>query len=100
VTGPTTIIESIAAARRGAVAIDKYLRGDKTRVYFADEKEETPSESVAEALEEVVEEQNRIMMPTALPTERIKDFREIELGYSEEKAREESKRCLRCDLEK
>jgi NADH-quinone oxidoreductase subunit F len=100
VTGPTTIIESIAAARRGAVAIDKYLRGDKTRVYFADEKEETPSESVAEALEEVVEEQNRVMMPTALPTERIKDFREIELGYSEEKAREESKRCLRCDLEK
>jgi NADH-quinone oxidoreductase subunit F len=100
VTGPTTIIESIAAARRGAVAIDKYLRGDKTRVYFADEKEETPTESVAEALEEVVEEQNRIMMPTALPTERIKDFREIELGYSEEKAREESKRYLRCDLEK
>ena len=32
--------------------------------------------------------------------ERIKDFREVEKGFSEEEAYRESIRCLRCDLEK
>jgi len=32
------------------------------------------------------------------PEDRVHDFREIELGFTEEKAREEAKRCLRCDL--
>ena len=30
--------------------------------------------------------------------ERIKDFREVELGLSEEDAYQESCRCLRCDM--
>jgi len=29
-----------------------------------------------------------------------KSFKETELGFSEEKARQEAKRCLRCDLER
>ena len=100
VTGPTFIIESIAAGRRGAVAIDKYLQGDETPVLFVDEKEETPSETVEEELKDVEEEKLRVKMPTAPPEDRIHDFREIELGFTEEKACEEAKRCLRCDLEK
>jgi hypothetical protein len=31
--------------------------------------------------------------------ERRGNFREVELGYDEHTAREEAKRCLRCDLE-
>ncbi|MCK5514602.1 MAG: FAD-dependent oxidoreductase, partial [Deltaproteobacteria bacterium] len=100
VTGPTFIIESIAAGRRGAVAIDKYLQGDETPVLFVDEKEETPSETVEEELKDVEEERLRVKMPTAPSEDRIHDFREIELGFTEEKACEEAKRCLRCDLEK
>ncbi|MCK5423273.1 MAG: FAD-dependent oxidoreductase, partial [Deltaproteobacteria bacterium] len=100
VTGPTFIIEAIAAGRRGAVAIDKYLQGDETPVLFVDEKEETPSETVEEELKDVEEEKLRVKMPTAPPEDRIHDFREIELGFTEEKACEEAKRCLRCDLEK
>jgi len=99
VTGPTFIIESIAAGRRGAAAIDKYLHDDKTPVLFIDEREETPSEAVEEELKDVEEEKARVKMPTAPPEDRIHDFREIELGFSEEKAHEEAKRCLRCDLE-
>jgi len=38
---------------------------------------------------------------TRLPIEeRIRSFGEAELGFSEEKARQEAKRCLRCDLER
>jgi hypothetical protein len=44
-------------------------------------------------------EAKRPEMPTQAPEERVKNFAEIELGFSEEVAREEAKRCLRCDLE-
>ena len=86
VTGPTYVIESIAAGRRGAVAIDKYLQDDKTPILFVDEKEAVPSETMEKELEEVEEAKPRVKMPTAPPEDRIRDFREIELGFSEEKA--------------
>jgi NADH-quinone oxidoreductase subunit F len=100
VTGPTYLIDAIAAGRRGAAAIDKFLRGDKTRVVFVDEREEITPDAVDEVLEDVAEEKCRVKMPIAPPEERIKDFREIELGFSEARALEEAKRCLRCDLER
>jgi NADH-quinone oxidoreductase subunit F len=99
VTGPTFIIESIAAGRRGAAAIDKYLRKDTSRVVFIDERDAEPA-AMDEELKDVEEEKQRVKMPVAPPEDRVHDFREIELGFSEEKAREEAKRCLRCDLEK
>jgi hypothetical protein len=33
------------------------------------------------------------------PLERIRTFEEVEAGFDEHTAREECKRCLRCDLE-
>ncbi len=38
VTGPGMVIEAIAAGRRAAIAIDKYLKGDTTRVEIYDLK--------------------------------------------------------------
>jgi NADH-quinone oxidoreductase subunit F len=100
VTGPGNIIEAIAAGRRGAVAIDKYLLDDTSKVELYDPKEPIPEESVEAKLEGVEEEKPRVKMPVVPPEERVIDFREIELGFTEEKAREEAKRCLRCDLER
>jgi hypothetical protein len=53
-----------------------------------------------EAEEETWEPQFRPETPYLPLSERKGSFKEIELSYSEEKAREEAKRCLRCDLEK
>ena len=39
VTGPGMVIEAIAAGRRAAIAIDKYLRGDTSRVEMYDLQE-------------------------------------------------------------
>jgi len=103
VFGPGMVIEAIAAGRRGAIAIDKYLSGDESRVEIYDLK---PSviEEVAKAEEEEEEEswEPRFRPPiTLLPAEQRKgSFTETELGFSEEDARREAKRCLRCDLEK
>ena len=35
-------------------------------------------------------------MPTQDPNERIKNFNEVALGYTEEQAIDEAKRCLNC----
>lgn len=100
VTGPGMVIEAIAAGRRGAMAIDKYFRKDDTPVRMYDLKSEIFREAVPQ--EEESEEwkaEPRSEMPILSPEERKTSFQEIELGFAEERAILEAKRCLRCDLE-
>ena len=100
VTGPTFLIHAIAAGRRAALAIDKYLRKDTSRIEVRDEKVHVADDVRLAAGEEMVEMRPRQKVPAHRPEERIRDFREIEIGFSEEQAREEATRCLRCDLER
>jgi NADH-quinone oxidoreductase subunit F len=107
VSGPGMVIEAIAAGRRAAIAIEKYLRGDASRVEIYDLKPSVPPPVIArsagdEAIseEETWEPQFRPETPHLPLQERKGTFKEIELSFSEEKARQEAKRCLRCDLEK
>jgi NADPH-dependent glutamate synthase beta subunit-like oxidoreductase len=94
VTGPASVIEAIAAGRQAAVSIDKYLGGTG----LIDEKLAPPEGELA-PLEEA-EEKRRPKMPVLPVSRRESSFAEVELGYTKRKAREEAKRCLRCDLEK
>ena len=99
-TGPSTVIKAIASGRRAALAIDKHFKGDTGRVEITDEKT-SRREDIGLALdEEISEEKPRIRVKLEKPGERVKDFREVEKGYSEEQAQQEAIRCLRCDLEK
>ncbi len=98
VTGPTYVIQAIAAGRRGALAIDKYLRGDKTPVEIIDARADLLPEAQPPNLEEVPAECPRVPMPVLSLNERRQSFQEIECGFTEERARLEAKRCLRCDL--
>jgi len=97
-TGPGFVVEAVAAGRRGAIAIDKYLRGDTSRVEMYDLRTGVAKEVTKEE-EETWEEQPRVKMPRLPVPERKGSFIEIEQGFSEEQARQEAKRCLRCDLE-
>lgn len=98
VTGPSTVVEAMAQGYRAAVSIDKYLRGhdpSQNRIYqplyraSVPRKEETAGEGVG-----------RPSMPTLTREKRLKTFGEVNLGFSEEIAVREAKRCLRCDLER
>jgi NADH-quinone oxidoreductase subunit F len=100
VSGPGMVIEAIAAGRRGAIAIDKYLRGDTSRVEMYDLKPSVIEEETKTDEEESWEPQFRPEIPHLALKERKGSFQEIELSFSEEKAIQEAKRCLRCDLEK
>jgi len=98
VAGPGTVIEAIAAGRRGAIAIDKHLKGDTSRVELYDLKPSVIEEAIS--AEETWEPQFRPEILRLPAEERKGSFKETELGFLEEKARQEAKRCLRCDLEK
>ncbi len=100
--GPGALIEAIAAGRRGALSIDRYLRGvplltprELAPLPVAELDDLEIDEMVAR---EEVDLRPREAMPTAPAAERIQDFREVELGLSEEQARVEALRCLRCGL--
>jgi len=100
VSGPGMVIDAIAAGRRAAIAIEKYLRGDTSRVEIYDLKPSVIEEVISKEEEETWEPQFRPEMSRLPIEERKRSFKETELGFSEEKAGQEAKRCLRCDLEK
>ena len=94
------VIEAIAAGRRAASAIEKYLTGDTTRVEMHDLRSSRVIEEAPEQeMDESWEEQPRLSVPILPAEERKSSFEEVELSFSEEKAMQEAKRCLRCDLE-
>jgi NADH-quinone oxidoreductase subunit F len=96
VTGPSTIADSIASGKLAAVSIHKYLRGQPVvREYTV----AGPSPYIA-PVERTTEEVEllRFPMPCASADERVRHFGMVELGYSEEMAILEARRCLRCDL--
>ena len=99
VTGPGMVIEAIATGRRAAIAIDKHLKNDTSRVEIYDLKKKVAGEAGSSQIDETWETQPRLEMPKLPVKERKRSFEEIEQGFSEEAARQEARRCLRCDLE-
>ncbi len=97
VNGAATAIEAIAHGGKAAAAIDRILSGgkiDSLRPFFNAQKERW--DHFPEDELEDVPRQERQEMPE-LPVEmRIHTFEEVELGFTEEQALEETKRCLEC----
>jgi len=100
VTGPGMVIDAIAAGRRASVAIEKYLKGDTSRVEIYDLKSGVSDELPSQTVDESWEVQPRLETQTLPVQERKTSFAEVELIFPEEKARQEAQRCLRCDLER
>lgn len=99
VTGASMVIYAIAHGRRAALSIDRYLRGIKDTFIIRDEKYHLIPEPPPQ-MESLDQVKPRIRMPRKRPEERVAGFDEFELGFTEEQARAEAGRCLRCDLER
>jgi NADH-quinone oxidoreductase subunit F len=97
VTGPASIIEAIAAGQRAAASIDKYFSGEKIPWHFKSVRPKKLVEPI-DVPDEEIEGLKREKMPCIKAAGRIKNFDEVETGYTEEMCVDESKRCLRCDL--
>jgi heterodisulfide reductase subunit A-like polyferredoxin len=91
VLGPASMVDAMAQGHRAAEAIDAYLRGVKM----------TPASApaaIASNPNPGAPRAKREKMPQAAAAERVRDFREIDLGYGVEQAIAEAKRCLACGL--
>jgi NADH-quinone oxidoreductase subunit F len=98
VTGPNTVVDAVAAGKRVAVMIERYLRGETVEYTFEPRLPSFYLEPVEVSPEEAARSV-RVEPPAVSPEERKKSLCEIEKTISEESAIQEARRCLRCDLE-
>jgi formate dehydrogenase (NADP+) beta subunit len=90
--GPRWIINAVADGKKAALQIDKFLSGPQWKP-----KERFVQITVLDHHEMAAhyDEYSRLAVP-ALPIERRTGVAEVECGYTEEQARREASRCLRC----
>jgi NADH-quinone oxidoreductase subunit F len=97
-TGPHKVVEAIAAGKRAAETMGRFVRGETLgrppeprlpEIYI-----EAPSGSG-----EDLRHARRAPRPVCPSTLRKRSFAEVEMSLPEEDARREARRCLRCDLE-
>lgn len=95
VTGPRSVIDAIAAGKRAATAIDRYLGGRGVIDMGPAEAGQamTPSETAYPPPTAIRNE-----IPLLSVTERLNGFPLVELPLSAETAAQEASRCLGCDL--
>jgi len=92
-----TVVEAIAAGKKAAISIDRYLSGVDLK-----EGRLLPAKQVVapdeEQLPRFVERRQRSQMPMLPLAERVATFHEVELGFAPEMATEEAKRGLNCPV--
>lgn len=98
VTGPNTVVDAIAAGKKVAVMIDRYIRGEELR---QPEQAKVPQNYVEplEISEEELSQLRRAEPPHVSIEQRTSSFVEVEMALPEDDAKCEAMRCLRCDLE-
>ena len=95
VTGPAMAVDALAAGKRAAFSIDRDLSKRRGEMPYVEDYDriyvtmKVPEEIVWQEMERV---------PKISPSERIKDWREVERGFDIEAVRKECGRCLRCDV--
>lgn len=91
VSGPSSVVEAIAAGKRASISIDCYLRNLDLKAAI-----DTEFEQVKKPPKEGMEKKPR-QATNLLPVEyRNGNFREIKIGFSEEVAMAEAQRCMAC----
>jgi len=95
VSGPSSVIEAIAAGERAAVGIDSFLTGESHAFWRREAVTQTTFDPDAEPVQYTREKQ-----PTISLEKRKNNFSEVEQCWPEDVAVCQAKRCLRCDFGK
>ena len=98
VTGPNTVVRAIAAGKKAAEMIDRYLHGQELK---QPSKAKVPGHYILPSglSDEELNEIRRVVPSTVDMRYRTASFVEVEQTLSEDEAAREARRCLRCDLE-
>ncbi len=94
VTGPAYVIDAVAAGRKAAISIDRYLRGENLA---ANREGEGPQETNLSFNIECVTRKTRQTPSILSLDQRQANFQEVEKGLSMTAAKEEAGRCLACE---
>jgi heterodisulfide reductase subunit A-like polyferredoxin len=97
VTGPATVIEAVAAGKRAAESIDRYVKKEDQQTARFENTIAPVAEELLPSTEDV-EKRTRAQAPELPVKQRINNFAEIEAAFSEEDALAETERCLNCAL--
>lgn len=92
VSGPANAVRAIAAGKEAATSIEFYLAGMDLKT-----ARPAPPKRIEEVPKEGVEKEPRKVMPV-IPLEKRMGFDEVEIGFNQEMATQESKRCLNCSI--
>lgn len=92
VSGPLSVIEAIAAGKRAADAIHRYLRNLPPKEF----EEPLAFRSLDDSVVRLINKSMRQKMPTLPIEKRINSFAEVEQGYNWDEAVREAQRCLLC----
>jgi len=96
-SGPLSVIEAVAAGKRTAESIERYLNGkDLLGGRFEESLSPLPQELLPEL--DKVEKKSRPHPEELAPSSRQRNFNEVEKGLTEEQALAEAERCLNCAL--
>jgi NADPH-dependent glutamate synthase beta subunit-like oxidoreductase len=99
VTGPGSAIGSIATGHEAATSVHRFLQGVDLSVDRVARPVPVYDKYEAATLEGVEATRRRVVMPMAEPSERVKDYRTIEMGFTRQESLSEAARCLRCQSE-
>ncbi|MCE5333043.1 MAG: FAD-dependent oxidoreductase [Desulfobacteraceae bacterium] len=97
VTGPATVVQAIAAGKQASIDIDHYLSDGLGFAPLFMNRKRRPREFASIPAAEKARLQ-RVPMRLEEARVRARNFGPVELPYSEEEARHEAGRCLRCDV--
>ncbi|MFC1942718.1 indolepyruvate ferredoxin oxidoreductase subunit alpha [Chloroflexota bacterium] len=94
VSGAATVINALAAGRKAAISIDRYLKGEPLETGREGEGVQE-SKLIVDTFN--IGTEPRLGMPKVPAGQRRGNFSEVELGLSKQEAIKEAKRCLSCD---
>ena len=94
-SGPSSVVEAIAAGERAATGIDLFLTGENHAFWRAERQTQTAFDPDADPAP-----YQRDTMPLISVDRRKNNFDEVELSWTESVTLRQAKRCLRCDYGK
>ena len=99
VTGAAYVIDAIAAGKKAARSINRYLKGESIETQEDVKEPEKLTETEVKALKERFPSQKRAEMAEVAVAERVSNFREVALGFKPQEAVAEAMRCLAGQIE-
>jgi NADPH-dependent glutamate synthase beta subunit-like oxidoreductase/2,4-dienoyl-CoA reductase-like NADH-dependent reductase (Old Yellow Enzyme family) len=94
VSGPATVIEAIAAGQRAATGVDRMFKGEPLDY----EEPATATIPIEEVEVAMFKKRERQVMASRPVEERVRNFKEVELGFAEMAGLAEADRCFQCGL--